>query len=69
VGNFVGPARNREMVASGADMCVAVHGSLATNKGTNDCARQAIEAGIPTYLIDSADGIPRRMLRDDKRLN
>lgn len=39
LGNIAGPARNREMVASGADMCIAVHGSLATSKRTVDCAR------------------------------
>jgi hypothetical protein len=56
------------MVASGADLCIAVHGSLATSKGTKDCVPQAIDAGIPTYLIDSDAGKPRRLLRDDERL-
>jgi hypothetical protein len=36
--------------------------------GTKDCARQAIEAGIPTYLIDSEKAQPRRIRAGDARL-
>jgi hypothetical protein len=61
LGNIAGPARNREMVESGADMCIAVHGSLATSNGTKDCVRRAFEAGVPTYLVDCDDGIPKRL--------
>ena len=63
-----GPARNREMVKAGADLCLAFHRSLATSKGTKDCARQALAAGIPTYLIDSDVGLRRRLRGDDARL-
>jgi hypothetical protein len=48
-----GPERNAEMVAAGAEMCVAFHRFLAGSRGTKDCVRRANEAGIPTYLIDS----------------
>jgi hypothetical protein len=49
-------------------MCVAVHSSLTRSEKTKDCARQAIAAGIPTYLIIADDGVPRRLLADDVRL-
>jgi hypothetical protein len=55
------------MVAAGADMCVAFHRFLSGSKGTNDCVRRAIEAGIPTYLIDSEAAAPRRLSADDGR--
>jgi hypothetical protein len=57
LGNITGPARNREMVQAGADLCVALHRDLAASKGTKDCVRQALAAGIPVYLIAmSVDG-------------
>jgi hypothetical protein len=68
LGNVGGPARNREMVEAGADCCIAFHRSLATGKGAKDCARQAIAAGIPTYLIENDEGLPRRVLVGDDRL-
>lgn len=52
-GRGAGPRRNRGMIDSGVDMCIALHRSLATSKGTNGCVRLAIEAGIPVYLVDS----------------
>jgi hypothetical protein len=64
-----GPERNAEMVAAGAQMCVAFHRFLAGSRGTKDCVRRAIEAGIPTYLIDSEAAEPRRLRADDGRLN
>ena len=60
-----GPMRNAEMVALGADMCLALHRRIRLAKGTRDCALRAIEAGIPTYLIDSDAGDPRRLLVSD----
>ena len=36
--------------------------------GTKNCGRQAIEAEIPTYLIDSEKAVPKRLLADDPRL-
>jgi hypothetical protein len=64
-----GPERNAEMVAAGADLCVAFHRFLAGSKGTKDCVRRAIVAGIPTYLIDSEQAEPRRLRADDGRLS
>lgn len=60
-----GPLRNAQMVAAGADLCIAVHLFFFNSKGTKDFARQAIEAGIPTYLIDSEKAVPKRLLADD----
>lgn len=67
-GKRAGPIRNGEMVRAGADLCIAVHRFIFNSKGTKDCARQAIEAGIPTYLIDSERAVPKRLLADDPRL-
>jgi hypothetical protein len=60
--------RNREMIRAGAGLCVVVHRSLATSQGVKDCARQAIAAGIPTYLIDSERAVPRRLRGGDALL-
>lgn len=60
-GRAAGPIRNQEMVSAGADLCLAVHRSLATSKGTKDCVTRALSAGIPTYLIESEEGEPRRL--------
>ena len=67
LGKRAGPIRNGEMVRAGAGLCLAVHRFLMNSKGTKDCARQAIEVGIPTYLIDSEKAVPRRLLADDSR--
>ncbi len=48
LGEGAEPFRNREMIHASADLCVAVHRSLAASRGVKDCARQAIEADIPT---------------------
>jgi hypothetical protein len=61
VGKRAGPLRNAHMVALGADICIAVHRSIGESKGTKDCARRAIGAGIPTYLIDSDLVAPKRI--------
>ena len=53
-----GPARNREMVEAGADLCLALHRSLETSMGTKDCVRQALAAGIPVYLIEDERAVP-----------
>jgi hypothetical protein len=60
-GKRAGPVRNQEMVDAGADFCIAVHRSLAWSRGTKDCAKRALDAGIPVWLIDSEDGEPRRI--------
>lgn len=56
------------MIASGATIAVALHRFLAGSKGTKDACRQAIAADIPTWLISGEDGVPRRLLADDPRL-
>jgi hypothetical protein len=68
LGKRAGPIRNEEMVRLGAGLCLAVHRFIFNSKGTKDCARQAIEAGIPTYLIDSEKALPKRLRADDPRL-
>lgn len=47
--------RNQWMIDLGVDLCLAVHRYLANSKGTKNCCRQAIEAGVPTYMIDSEE--------------
>ena len=59
--------RNREMLLAGAGAVVILHRTLLDG-GSKDLARQAIVAGVPTYLIDSEDGRPRRMKDGDGRL-
>jgi hypothetical protein len=63
-----GPIRNAEMVAAGAEMCLAFHRAISASKETKDCARRAIAAGIPTYLIDSERAEPKRLRAGDARL-
>jgi hypothetical protein len=68
LGRRAGPVRNAEMIAAGAEMCLPFHRAISTSKGTKDCARRAIEAGIPTYLIDSERAEPMRLRAGDARL-
>jgi hypothetical protein len=58
-GKAAGPRRNQAMVDAGADFCIAVHRNLASSKGTKDCVRRCLKAGIPVWLIDSEDATPR----------
>ena len=48
LGKLAGPERNREMVASGPDLCIALHQRIEASKGTKDCVPQALAAGIPS---------------------
>lgn len=61
-GPSAGPRRNSDMVALGADFCIAVHRRLASSKGTRDAVTKALAAGIPVTLIMSdelrPDGLP-----------
>jgi hypothetical protein len=68
LGNIAGPARNREMVQAGADLCIAIHRFLASSMGTKDCVRQALAAAIPVYLVDGDHGTPKRLQAGDVRL-
>jgi hypothetical protein len=68
LGKRAGPSRNQRMVDGGADFCLAFHRFIANRRGTKDCARRAIAAGIPTYLVDGDEARPTRLLADDARL-
>jgi YspA, cpYpsA-related SLOG family len=68
LGKIAGPARNKEMVESGADLCIALHRTIQTSKGTKDCIRQALAAGIAVWLIEDDEAIPKRIQPDDERL-
>lgn len=46
-GKAAGPIRNQQMVALGADLCLAF--PLPQSRGTYDCMRRAREAGIPVH--------------------
>jgi hypothetical protein len=56
------------MVGAGAALCVVLHRFLTASKATKDCARRAVGAGIPTYLIDSPKAEPKRLHPGDSRL-
>jgi hypothetical protein len=38
-------------------------GAISSSKGTKDCARRPIEAGIPTYLIVFGEGGAEAVVR------
>jgi hypothetical protein len=57
---------NRELLRRGAGLCILVHRSTL-DEGSRDLAQQAIAAGVPTYLIDSEHGNPRRLVAGDAR--
>jgi hypothetical protein len=59
--------RNREVLRVGAQLGVILHRSVL-DAGTTDLARQAIEAGVPTCLINSEEGRPKRIRTGDARL-
>jgi hypothetical protein len=65
---YAGPIRNAEMAAAGAERCLAFHRAISSSNGTKDCARRAIESGIPTYLISSVSAKPKRLQDEDARL-
>jgi YspA, cpYpsA-related SLOG family len=60
--------RNRELIKPGADLCIALHRSVRTSERTRDCVLQAIQAGIPTFLIEDEQASPIRLHRADTRL-
>ena len=63
-----GPVRDQAMVDAGADLCVAFHRAIGNSKGTKDCLRRALAAGIPCYLVADDKGRPRRIKAGDPRL-
>lgn len=54
-----GPIRNKRMVDSGADLCIAVHYNLDSSKGTKGCVALARASGIPVVIIKSMDDAMR----------
>jgi hypothetical protein len=54
-------------VRTGAELRVIVHRALL-GKGPKDLARQAIMAGIPTYLIEDERGMPVGLRADHPKL-
>lgn len=64
----MGPIRNAEIVAAGAEMCLAFHRAISASQGTKVCAGRAIKADIPTYLINSDAARPKRLEAGDPRL-
>lgn len=52
-GRAAGPIRNREMVAAGADLCLAF--PLEESRGTEGTINLALAAGIPVRRIVKAD--------------
>jgi hypothetical protein len=51
--------RKASLVAAGAGMGVAFHRLLAKSRGTKDCVRRAIEAGIPRMRGCGEEGLAR----------
>jgi hypothetical protein len=55
------------MILKGARLCLIFHRSVL-DEASDDLRRQAIDAGVPTYLIDSDEGRPRRLQAADTRM-
>lgn len=58
-GKAAGPRRNQEMVDAGAMFAVAVHRDLQNSRGTGDCVRRCLGAGIPVYHVDNLHSVTR----------
>jgi hypothetical protein len=65
LGHRAGPIRNQEMVDGGAEYAIAVHKALEFSKGTKDCVRRCLEAGIAVYHVD--DVHPTRSIEEIDR--
>lgn len=52
-----GPKRNSHMVSLGANLCLGF--PAPGSKGTWDCLRKAVDAGIPTRVHVLPGGLPR----------
>lgn len=57
-GRSAGHRRNAEMVAAGADVCLAFLQSTAENRGTRGCVKLALAAGIPVRAHDETGPLP-----------
>jgi len=62
-------SKNHELIKDGADLCIALHRSIGTSERRRDCVNQAIQAGIPTFLIADEQAVPSRLERADSRLS
>ena len=60
-------SKNHELIKDGADLCIAFHGSIGTSQRTRDWVSKAIQAGVPTFLIEDENATPRRFRRTDAR--
>jgi hypothetical protein len=69
LGKRAGPLRNTEMTATKPDFVIAIHRDLAKSKGTRDCIKQALAAGLDVFLFDNEHGNPKRILAGDARLD
>jgi hypothetical protein len=56
-----GPKRNSDMVKYGADLGIAYHDKLAESRGTLDCVRKLLAAGIPVLWYDGMGHNPCRI--------
>jgi hypothetical protein len=56
------------MIATKPDFAIAIHRDLARSKGTKDCVKQALAAGLRVYLFDHETGNGRRIKAEDPRL-
>ena len=52
------------MLRPGAGLCVVFQRSMGDDEQVKDLARQAIEAGVPAYLIADERGVPWRLMLD-----
>lgn len=50
-GRAAGPIRNKQMLDSGVDYCIAFHNDLGSSKGTRDMVERVEKAGIPLTIV------------------
>jgi hypothetical protein len=61
-------AKNRALIMSRPNFCVAIHQTIRVSNRTRDCILQALQVGIATFLIENEWAIPVRLKPRDKRL-
>jgi hypothetical protein len=50
-GRAAGPIRNKQMLDSGVDYCIAFHDDLGASRGTRDMVEKVERAGIPLTIV------------------